>query len=180
MDPSRAELREVWGDGNANRSERYLAGIAYLDGRRPSLVMCRGYYTRTVLAAWNWRDGRLTHEWTFDSDDGTPGNRAFRGQGNHSLSIADVDGDGRDEIVYGSCVIDDDGRGLYSTGLGHGDALHVSDLDPARLGLEVFNIQERVDDAGANFRDARTGEILWKKPTNRERRRAGPRARRGH
>jgi rhamnogalacturonan endolyase len=165
MGPSRAELRDIWGDGNANRSERYLAGIAYLDGRRPSLVMCRGYYTRTVLAAWNWRDGRLTHEWTFDSDDGTPGNREFRGQGNHNLSIADGDGDGRDEIVYGSCVIDDDGRGLYSTGLGHGDALHVSDLDPARLGLEVFNIQERVDDAGANFRDARSGEILWKKPT---------------
>jgi rhamnogalacturonan endolyase len=166
MGPSRAELREVWGDGNANRSERYLACIAYLDGKRPSLVMCRGYYTRTVLAAWNWREGNLTHLWTFDSDDGTPGNRAFRGQGNHSVSVADVDGDGRDEIIYGSCVIDDDGTGLYSTGIGHGDALHVSNFDPSRPGQEVFHIQEPVGDAGANFRDAHTGEILWKHPTD--------------
>lgn len=163
--PSREEMRQLWGDANANRSERYLACIAYLDGKHPSLVMCRGYYTRTVLVAWNWRGGMLTQAWTFDSDDDTPGNRAYRGQGNHNLSVADVDNDGREEIVYGACVIDDNGKGLYSTGLGHGDALHVSDLDPARPGLEVFDIQERVGDAGAHFRDAKTGEILWKKPT---------------
>lgn len=140
--------------------DRYLAAIAYLQGARPSLVMARGYYTRSVLAAWDYRDGRLTHRWTFDSDDGTPGNETYRGQGNHNLSVGDVDGDGRDEIIYGAAVIDDDGRGLYSTGLGHGDALHFGDLDPARPGLEVFNIQERFDDAGANFRDAATGEVL--------------------
>lgn len=163
--PTRAELRELWGDEYGNRSERYLACIAYLDGKRPSLVMCRGYYTRSVLAAWNWRDGKLSHVWTFDSDDGTPGNRAYRGQGNHNLSVADVDGDGRDEIIYGACVIDDDGTGLHKTGLGHGDALHVSDFDPGRPGLEILNIQERVDDAGAYLRDAHTGEILWQKPT---------------
>jgi rhamnogalacturonan endolyase len=164
-DPTSDELREVWGDGNANRSERYLACIAYLDGKRPSLVMCRGYYTRTVLAAWNWRDGKLSQVWTFDSDTGLQSNRAYRGQGNHNLSVADVDNDGKDEIVYGACVIDHNGKGLYSTGLGHGDALHVSDLDPTRPGLEVFDIQERVGDAGAHFRDARTGKNLWKKPT---------------
>jgi len=163
--PSREEMRQLWGDANANRSERYLACVAYLDGKCPSLVMCRGYYTRSVLAAWNWRDGKLTQAWTFDSDDGTSVNRGYRGQGNHNLSVADVDNDGRDEIVYGACVIDDNGKGLYSTGLGHGDALHVSDLDPTRPGLEVFDIQERVDDAGAHFRDAKTGEILWRKPT---------------
>jgi rhamnogalacturonan endolyase len=163
--PSREEMRQLWGDANANRSERYLACVAYLDGKRPSLVMCRGYYTRSVLAAWNWRDGKLTQVWTFDSDDGTPDHRAYRGQGNHNLSVADMDGDGRDEIIYGACVIDDNGTGLHSTGLGHGDALHVSDLDPTRPGLEIFNIQERVDDAGANFRDARTGVILWKQAT---------------
>ncbi|MEK7780038.1 MAG: rhamnogalacturonan lyase [Verrucomicrobiota bacterium] len=164
-DPTPDELDEVWGDGNANRSERYLACIAYLDGKRPSLVMCRGYYTRTVLAAWNWRDGKLSPVWTFDSDAGPKINRAYRGQGNHNLSVADVDNDGKDEIVYGACVIDHNGKGLYSTGLGHGDALHVSDLDPTRPGLEVFDIQERVGDAGAHLRDACTGKNLWKKPT---------------
>ena len=163
LDPTTEELAAVWGDGYGNRVDRFLACVAYLDGKRPSLVMARGYYTRTVLTAWDWRGGKLTRVWTFDSEDGTPGNKAFSGQGNHNLSVGDVDADGRDEIVYGAAVIDDDGKGLYSTGLGHGDALHLSDLDPARPGLEVFDIQERFDDAGAHFRDARTGRILWKK-----------------
>ena len=154
--PSEEELKAVWGDGRGNRSDRFLAAIAYLDGERPSLVMCRGYYTRSVLAAWNWRAGKLSHLWTFDSADGAPGNAAYGGQGNHNLSVGDVDGDGRDEIVYGAAVIDDNGKGFYSTGLGHGDAMHLSDLDPLRKGLEVFDIQERFDDAGASFRDART------------------------
>ncbi len=151
-----------WGDNYGNRVDRFLACIAYLDGQRPSVVMCRGYYTRTVLAAWNWRDGRLSHLWTFDSDDGTPGNRAYRGQGNHNLSVGDVDGDGRDEIIYGSCVIDDNGKGLYSAGFGHGDAMHFSDIDPDRPGLEVFKANgDGPNRAGIQLRDARTGEQLW-------------------
>jgi len=160
--PTSEEMNEVWGDGRSNRSERYLACVAYLDGVHPSVVMCRGYYTRTTLAAWDWRDGKLTKRWTFDSDDGTPGNRDYCGQGNHNLSVGDVDGDGCDEIIYGAAVIDNDGKGLYSTGLGHADAMHFSDLDPSHPGLEVFNIQEKFSDAGLNFRDAKTGEVLWR------------------
>jgi rhamnogalacturonan endolyase len=162
LNPTTDQLKEIWGDGYGNRMDRFLAAIAYLDGKTPSLIMTRGYYTRSVLAAWNFKDGKLNHLWTFDSDD-PASNRSYRGQGNHNLSVADVDNDGKDEIVFGAMTIDDNGKGLYSTGLGHGDALHVTDLDPARPGLEVFDIQERFDDAGANFRDAKTGEVIWKK-----------------
>lgn len=162
--PTSKELNEVWGDGYGNRVDRFLAAVAYLDGERPSLVFSRGYYTRTVLAAWDFRGGKLTNRWTFDSSSSEE-NKKFAGQGNHNLSVGDVDNDGKDEIVFGAMVVDDNGKGLYSTGLGHGDALHLSDLDPDRPGLEVFDIQERFDDAGAHFRDARTGDILWKKPS---------------
>lgn len=165
QDPTGDELKATWGDGYGNRGDRFLACVAYLDGVHPSIVMCRGYYTRTVLAAWDWRGGKLSNRWTFDSADGTPGNSNYSGQGNHNLSVADVDGDGKDEIVYGQMCVDDNGKGLYSTGLGHGDALHLSDIDPSRPGMEVFGIQERFDDAGVHMVDARTGEVLWKKPS---------------
>ncbi len=157
-------------DSYGNRCDRFLACVAYLDGRGPSLVMCRGVYGRIVMAAWDWRDGELTSRWVFDSgisyppySDALP----YSGMGGHSLSVADVDADGRDEIVYQAMVVDDDGQGLYSTGLRHGDAMHISDLDPERPGLEVFTVQEnegatvRFQTPGAAFRDARTGEILW-------------------
>jgi rhamnogalacturonan endolyase len=166
--PPRGEV-SAWGDAYANRCDRFLAAVAYLDGERPSVVMCRGYYTRAVLAAWNWRDGKLTRVWTFDSDDGTPGNEQYCGQGDHQLAVGDVDGDGKDEIVYGACVIDHDGKGLYSTGRKHGDALHLSDLDPDRPGLEVFMVHEQPSDSsGGDFRDARTGELLWGLPSTKD------------
>ncbi|MBN1818573.1 MAG: rhamnogalacturonan lyase [Sedimentisphaerales bacterium] len=162
--PPRGNVRD-WGDESGNRADRFLACIAYLDGVRPSLIMCRGYYTRTVLAAWNWREGKLSPVWTFDSDDAAPGNQAYRGQGNHNLSAGDVDGDGKDEILYGACAIDHDGKGLYSTGLGHGDAMHLSDIDPDRPGLEVWAIHENPRHPhGANLRDARTGTVIWGLP----------------
>ena len=164
-DPTPQQTREIWGDDYGNRMDRFLACVAYLDGKRPSAIFARGIYTRTVLAAWDFRDGRLRSRWVFDSLD--EGNRYYEGQGFHSLSVADVDGDGRDEVVYGSCVIDDDGRGLHTTRLGHGDALHVGDFDPLREGLEVFAIHERpMHGWGATSRDAGTGEVLWRKPAD--------------
>ena len=149
-------------DNYGNRVDRFLACVAYLDGVHPSLVMCRGYYGRSVLAAWDYKNNKLIQRWIFDTENGYP---AYAGQGNHNLTVADVDGDGKDEIVYGQMTVDDDGKGLYTTGIGHADALHVSDLDPERPGMEVFGTQERFGDAGANFRDAKTGEVIWKKPS---------------
>jgi len=165
--PTAKQLTAIWGDGYGNRMDRFLGGVAYLNGKTPSLIMARGYYTRTVIAAWDFKNKQLEPVWLFDSKDGTPGNSAYSGQGNHNLTIADVDADGKDEIVYGAMTIDDNGKGLYTTRLGHGDALHVGDLDPERPGLEVFDIQERFADAGANFRDAKTGEVLWKKASQK-------------
>ncbi|EDY84343.1 FG-GAP repeat domain protein [Verrucomicrobiia bacterium DG1235] len=162
--PTPDQMKDVWGDGYGNRMDRFLAGIAYLDGENPSVIMCRGYYTRSVVVAWDWRNGKLTHRWVFDSD-ASEENRPYRGQGDHSLSIADVDNDGKQEIIYGSMVLDDDGTGLYSTEWGHGDALHVSDLVRSNPGLEVFNIQERFDDQGMNMRDAATGRPIFTVPS---------------
>ncbi len=157
-------------DSYGNRCDRFLACIAYLDGVHPSLVMCRGVYGRIVMAAWDWKNGDLTSRWIFDSgisyppfDDASP----FSGMGGHSLSVADVDSDGKDEIVYHAMVIDDNGKGLYSTGWRHGDAMHISDMYPDRPGLEVFTVHENEDDTvkfqspGAAMRDARTGKEIW-------------------
>ncbi|WP_019433607.1 rhamnogalacturonan lyase [Streptomyces sp. AA0539] len=165
--PGRGNVAD-WGDGYGNRVDRFLAGVAYLDGERPSVVFARGYYTRTVLVAYDYRDGALRERWTFDSNDW---GRAYEGQGNHSLSVADVDGDGRDEIVYGQLTLDDDGTPLYNTGLGHGDALHVGNFDPSRPGLEVFGAHESMSSSGnrgATFRDAATGEILYDMAATRD------------
>lgn len=160
--PERGELA-AWGDTRANRSDRFLACVAYLDGEYPSVVMCRGYYTRTVLAAFDWRNGELTNRWVFDSD--TPGNEAYAGQGNHNLRVGDVDGDGCDEIVYGSCTIDNDGKGLYSTGMGHGDAMHLTAFDPSSKKLQVWDCHENKRD-GSSFRDAETGEVFFQVKSN--------------
>ncbi|MCL6590320.1 MAG: hypothetical protein K6U80_10240 [Firmicutes bacterium] len=148
-----------WGDDYGNRVDRFLACIAYLDGTRPSLVMCRGYYTRSVLVAYDYRNGSLTKRWTFDTNNGYS---AYAGQGNHNLSAGDVDGDGRDEIVYGSCCIDDNGAGKWNSGLGHGDAMHLFDIDPNRPGLEVWGIHEGTSTPGSALLDARTGAVIWK------------------
>ena len=159
--PERGELRD-WGDNYANRSDRFLACVAYLDGVHASVVMCRGYYTRTVLAAWDFDGKQLKQRWVFDSNEQ---DRIYAGQGNHNLRVADVDGDGKDEITYGSMAIDDDGTGLYSTGFGHGDALHVTSFFPLDDRLQVWDCHENKRD-GSDFRDARTGEVIFQLKDN--------------
>ncbi|CAM5346715.1 Rhamnogalacturonan endolyase YesW [Streptomyces alboniger] len=159
--PARGNVAS-WGDGYGNRVDRFLAATAYLDGSRPSLIMARGYYTRSVIAAWDWRDGRFTRRWTFDTNASTNAGKGYDGQGNHSLSVADVDKDGKDEIVYGAMAVDDNGHGLWTTKLGHGDAGHVGDLDPSRAGLEYFKVSEDSSKPGSWMADARTGQILWR------------------
>ena len=156
------------GDSTGNRVDRFLACIAYLDGVHPSVVMCRGYYGRSVLAAWDWRDGKLTSRWVFDSKDGE---NPYSGQGNHNISVTDVDADGKDEIIYGSMVVDDNGKGLFSTGFRHGDAIHVGVLDPERPGLQVFGIHEietKTTGPGVAVYDAMTGEVLFKGSMNKD------------
>lgn len=160
--PERGNLMD-WGDDRANRSDRFLACVAYLDGIHPSVVMCRGYYTRTVLAAFDWDGKDLKQRWVFDSNN--PGCEDYAGQGNHNLRVGDVDGDGCDEIIYGSCAIDHDGKGLYSTKMGHGDALHLTHFDPSRKGLQVWDCHENKRD-GSTYRDAATGEVLFQIKSN--------------
>ena len=199
-EPSRGDDGLLWGDyamsriEPGNRVDRFLAGVASFDGETHSAVFARGYYTRTVVVAYDWDGSDLTRRWIADSghvpmtnpfNDGPHGREGtseewgrLTTQGFHSLSAADVDGDGRQEIVYGSATLDDDGGLLYTSfdtlpegsaapgteaGLGHGDAMHVTDIDPARPGLEVFTVHEGGADApyGYALRDAATGEVLF-------------------
>lgn len=160
--PARGNVSS-WGDNYGNRVDRFLATAAYLDDTGlPSVVMARGYYTRTVLAAFRYREGKLSEQWVFDSDK-TPRDRRgqpFTGQGCHSLSVANVDGDLPQEIVYGAMTVDHDGRGMCSTGLGHGDALHVTDLIPSRPGLESFMPHESASAPAWSLRDPASCEVI--------------------
>ncbi|MEM8515325.1 rhamnogalacturonan endolyase [Massilia sp. MP_M2] len=162
--PPRGDVA-AWGDTSGNRVDRFLGGVAYLDGARPSAIFARGYYTRAVVAAWDWRGGQLTQRWVFDSD--VPANQDAAGQGAHWLAVADADGDGYDDIVYGAATIKSDGTLMYSTGLCHGDALHVGRHIPNRPGLQVFMVHESpacYRGHGAEMHDAATGEVLWHIP----------------
>jgi len=152
-----------WGDNYGNRSERYLACVAYLDGKdkNPSAVFCRGYYTHAYLWAVDFDGTQLKEHWLHKST--TKGQGCY-GEGAHSLTVGDVDGDGKDEIVFGSASVDHDGKLLYRTGAGHGDALHLGDFDPDREGLEIFMVHEEKKSPynwDCEFRDAKTGKIIW-------------------
>ena len=167
-----------------NRGERYLAAVAYLDGPKsnPSAVMLRGYYTYSYIWAVDFDGKELATKWLHASDtkttytvtngDGTSktytaplptgrtsGSRTAYGNGNHNLSVGDYDGDGCDEITLGASAINNDGTLLYSTGYGHGDALHVGDIDPDRPGMEVFTVHEE-SAYGWDLHDAATGTII--------------------
>ncbi|WP_228892676.1 rhamnogalacturonan lyase [Pseudoduganella aquatica] len=158
--PGRGDVA-AWGDAYGNRVDRFLGGVAYLDGARPSAIFSRGYYTRAVIAAWDWRGGKLSSRWVFDSD--VAGGEVNH-QGAHWLSVADVDNDGKDDIIYGAATIGSNGKMLYSTGLCHGDALHVGKLDPLRPGQQVFMVHETPScygKHGIEMHDAATGKILW-------------------
>lgn len=193
--PARGDDGLMWGDyawiriEPCNRVDRFLAGVAYLDGERPYLVVCRGYYTRACVVAYDFFENRFREVWCADSgfvgmdNPFNPARTApcgsdpvygpLAGQGNHSLSTADVDGDGCMEVVYGAAVIDHDGSLLYSAKgrlpdgreakLGHGDAMHVADIDPDRPGLEIFNVFEEGRSApyGYALRDAETGRAYF-------------------
>lgn len=165
-DPPRGNMME-YGDSWGNRCDRFLACVAYLDGEHPSAVMCRGYYDYgclTNLVAYDLTDKKLVKRWKFRADKNQ--NISYTNQGFHNLAVADVDGDGCDEILYGGCVIDHDGTGLYSTGLGHGDAMHVGRFSPDSIGYDFYGVHEHRDcPYGMEARDAGTGEIKFGKYT---------------
>lgn len=161
--PYDAAEDKYWGDGKAkyNRSERYLAAVAYLDGIHPSIVMCRGYYHDSVIRAYTWDGTELTMQWEHKGKKSESSTTLY-GQGNHNLSVGDIDNDGKDEIVYGSAALDDDGKTvLGNTGLGHGDAMHMSDFNNDGT-QEVFSVkEEEFKKYAEDLRVASTGKQFW-------------------
>ncbi len=156
-----------WGDTWGNRVDRFVACVAYLDGTRPSAVFGRGYYTRLTQTAYNVVNKKLVEVWAFDT--GNNSSAAGYGDGNHHSMAADVDGDGRDEVVCGSAVIDDNGKLLYTSGMAHGDAIHIGDFVPSNPGVEIFQCLE--DETHPNgtaigfgivLRDGKTGKVLFR------------------
>jgi rhamnogalacturonan endolyase len=154
-----------WGgvgrDNGGNRVNRFNAVVAYLDGARPSVVYQRGYYERMTFAAWNWRNGQLTRQWTFDTGTcGSSNPNPYCGQGNHSLSVADVDNSGRHSIITGSAVIGPDGTGKHTKGYGHGDALHVAHMIKDHPTPQIFMVHE-TGNIGLSLRHANTGDVIF-------------------
>ena len=149
------DLNAAWGDGYGHRSSKHFFGAPYFDGKKPSIFLARGIYTRHKMIAYDVDPAthRLKERWRWYCNANGP----WKGNGYHNYCVADVDWDGRDEIVFGSMVIDDNGKGLSTTGLGHGDAEHVGDLNPYVHGHEIYACLE--DHPGNNYRDATTSQI---------------------
>lgn len=151
----------TWEDNYGKRAQSIKSAVLYDKEKGPLLVFCRGIYSRIAMGAYTWNGNDLKQEWEFDSNKlPEPLYSLYRGEGNHGVTVADVDGDGSDELMYGACAIDNDGNGLYATGRGHGDAHALGDLDPDRPGMEYFQPHENAT-YGVSFRDAATGEIIW-------------------
>ena len=160
LENGETDLKAAWGDGYGHRSSKYFFGAPYLDGKHPSIFLGRGIYTRHKFIAYDvdpkTHDLKVRWKWT-NNQPGSP----WYGQGYHNYIVADVDWDGRDEIVWGSMVIDDNGMGLSTTGLGHGDAQHIGDFNPYIHGQEMFACNE--DNPSNNYRDATTSKIYYRK-----------------
>lgn len=146
--------------GNLIRQNRNQIGMAYLDGKTPCILAARGTYKLMVVDAWQLNNGKLEKLWRWDGDEENP---VVRSQGAHNMVCGDVDGDGRDEILLGSCMLDDNGTLLWSSGLGHSDKAYLTDIDPERPGMEVFLALEPWQDNGYGVcvLDAKTGERVW-------------------
>jgi len=147
--------------GDLNRQNRNQMGMAYLDGKTPSILAARGTYRLMMVDAWQLKGSKLEKLWRFDGDEENP---VMRSQGAHNMVCGDVDNDGRDEILLGSCMIDDDGTLLWSTGLGHSDKAYLTQIDPKRQGMQVFLVSEpwQTDGRGVMLVDAKTGQQIWK------------------
>ena len=162
------ETSASWGDDYWKRACSFRVGVGCFDETGlPSVVLGRGVYGHSVIEAWDYRDGQLSKRWRFDTNDGGTGkdgkkHSTYASQGNHSLNVADLDGDGLDEVMYGSMAVDHDGIGLWNTGLGHGDANHVGKFLPDREGLQMFHCLETGKTMVA-LHDARNGSVIWKK-----------------
>lgn len=165
LESNETDLDKAWGDGYGHRSSKYFFGAPFLDGRKASLFLGRGIYTRHKMITMDLdrRSNKWTERWRWDCNNSSS---PWYGNGYHNYIIADVDEDGRDEIVYGSMVIDDNGNGLSTTGLGHGDAQHVSDFDPYRKGLEFYGCNE--DNPGSNYRNATTSKVYYRKTSTND------------